>query len=55
MYQLMPDQLKMSIPPHWLSYVAVTSADEASAKAVSLGGTVLKDRRSTWAPTAAWR
>ena len=43
MYQLMPDQLKMSIPPHWLSYIAVASADEASAKAVSLGGTLIKD------------
>jgi predicted enzyme related to lactoylglutathione lyase len=41
MYQLMPDQLKRSIPPHWLSYVAVSSADEASARAASLGGTVI--------------
>ena len=42
MYQLMPEQLKMSIPPHWLSYIAVASADEASAKAASLGATVIK-------------
>ena len=40
MYQLLDDQLKHVIPPHWLSYVAVNSADEASAKAASLGGTV---------------
>jgi len=42
MYQLMPDQLKMSIPPHWLSYIAVASADETSAKATALGGAVIK-------------
>jgi predicted enzyme related to lactoylglutathione lyase len=29
------------IPPAWVLYVAVTSADESSAKAASLGGTVL--------------
>ena len=28
MYQLMDDQLKMKVPPHWMSYVAVTSADD---------------------------
>ena len=31
------------IPPHWLSYVSVTSADESAAKAKELGGTLLKD------------
>lgn len=41
MYQLMDDQLKMGVPPHWLSYVAVASADEAAAKVTSLGGTVI--------------
>lgn len=41
MYQFMPDQVKMGIPPHWLSYVAVASADETSAKAASLGGTIV--------------
>ena len=41
MYQLMDDQLKMGVPPHWLSYVAVASADDAAAKVTSLGGTVV--------------
>lgn len=41
MYQLMDDQLKLGVPPHWLSYVAVVSADDAAAKVTSLGGTVI--------------
>jgi uncharacterized protein len=41
MYQLMPDQLKMGVPPHWLSYVAVTDADAAAARATALGGKVV--------------
>ena len=41
MYQLMPDQLKLGIPAHWLSYVAVTDADTWSAKATALGGKVV--------------
>jgi hypothetical protein len=32
---------KMGAPPHWLSYVAVTNADEAAKKAKTLGGKVL--------------
>jgi uncharacterized protein len=28
-------------PPHWISYVAVSSVDEASARAMELGGTVV--------------
>ena len=35
MYQLMDDQLKMNVPPHWMSYVAVASADETVAKVKS--------------------
>jgi predicted enzyme related to lactoylglutathione lyase len=30
-------------PPHWNSYVAVASADQAAAKAKSLGGTILAE------------
>lgn len=37
LYQLNPDQKKMGIPPHWLSYVAVASVDEATKKANALG------------------
>ena len=41
MYQLMDDQLKAGVPPHWMSYIAVASADEAAAKVTSLGGTII--------------
>lgn len=41
-YSLMPDQQAMGIPPHWLLYVAVTSADETAAKVVPAGGKILK-------------
>lgn len=41
MYKLMPDQEKQGVPPNWLSYVAVASADESVAKAQSLGATPL--------------
>lgn len=40
MYQQGPDQ--EGIPPHWLSYVAVSSADAAAEKAASLGANVAK-------------
>ncbi len=40
LYKLFPDMLKMGVPPNWLSYVSVTSADDACEKAKSLGGTV---------------
>jgi predicted enzyme related to lactoylglutathione lyase len=41
MYQLMDDQLKQGVPAHWMSYIAVASADEAAAKATSLGGSII--------------
>jgi predicted enzyme related to lactoylglutathione lyase len=37
-YGLMEDQKKNGVPPHWLTYIAVTNADEIAAKAGSLGG-----------------
>jgi predicted enzyme related to lactoylglutathione lyase len=40
-YTLMPDQAQHGVPPHWGTYVAVTGVDEATAKAKSLGATVL--------------
>src|SRR6185295_112641 len=43
LYQLMPDMVKQGIPPHWLSYVFVTSADETAAKAKELGATLMKE------------
>jgi uncharacterized protein len=41
LYQLNAEQKSQGIPPHWLTYVAVTNADETAARAVELGGTVL--------------
>jgi len=38
---LQPDQQKQGVPPHWMTYIAVTSADDAAAKAASLGGKVI--------------
>jgi predicted enzyme related to lactoylglutathione lyase len=36
-YQLMKDQLEAHVPPHWMLYIKVDSADTAAAKAVQLG------------------
>jgi uncharacterized protein len=38
-YRLRADQ--KGVPPHWLVYVRVASADDAAARAKELGGTVL--------------
>jgi predicted enzyme related to lactoylglutathione lyase len=38
---LQPEQKAHGIPPHWMTYIAVESADAAAEKAASLGGTVL--------------
>ena len=43
LYQLTSDMTSKGIPPNWMSYVAVTSADETAAKAKELGGTLLQD------------
>lgn len=43
LYQLMPEMKAQGIPPHWLSYVSVTNADETAAKATEAGGTVMKE------------
>ena len=41
LYQLDPERIAQGTPPHWLSYVLVTSADESAAKAKELGATLL--------------
>ena len=41
LYKLMPDMVAQGVPPHWLSYVAVTSADETAEKAKAAGATVM--------------
>ena len=37
------EQQSQGIPPHWLSYVSVASADEMAQKARSLGGQVIAE------------
>jgi uncharacterized protein len=37
-YPLMKEQLDAHVPPHWMLYIKVESADAAAAKAVQLGG-----------------
>ncbi|CAN5814840.1 VOC family protein [soil metagenome] len=40
----MPEEMtSQGIPPNWLSYVSVKSADETADKAKSLGGTLMKE------------
>jgi uncharacterized protein len=39
-YTLQPDMLAAGVPPHWMLYVAVASADDAAAKAKELGAKV---------------
>jgi predicted enzyme related to lactoylglutathione lyase len=43
LYEQGDDQRKAGVPPNWLSYVSVASADESTAKAKSLGGKVMKE------------
>jgi len=43
LYELTPDMQSQGTPSHWLSYVAVDSADAASKKAATLGGRVVVD------------
>jgi predicted enzyme related to lactoylglutathione lyase len=40
-YTLRPDQRSRGVPPHWLLYIAVESADSAVQRAAELGGQVL--------------
>ena len=41
--ELMPDMKAQGIPPNWLSYVSVDSADESAEKAKAAGATLLKE------------
>ncbi|HVT05709.1 MAG TPA: VOC family protein [Thermoanaerobaculia bacterium] len=41
MYGLMPDQKAQGVPPNWLTYVGVVSADDTVGKALGLGATAL--------------
>jgi predicted enzyme related to lactoylglutathione lyase len=43
LYKMPPDMTSQGIPPNWLSYALVASADESAAKAKELGGTLMKE------------
>jgi len=43
LYEITAEMKSEGIPPHWMSYVSVANADQASTKAKSLGGTVFRD------------
>jgi len=38
---LQPEQKAHGVPPHWMTYIAVDSADAAAEKAASLGGKIM--------------
>ena len=42
-YELMSEQRAQGVPPHWLSYVSVASADDTAAKAKASGATLMKE------------
>jgi predicted enzyme related to lactoylglutathione lyase len=41
LYKMLPEQASQGMPPNWLCYVSVASADEAGRKVRELGGTVV--------------
>ena len=41
LYKLMPDMVTQGIPPHWMSYVAVSDADASVEKAKAEGATIM--------------
>ena len=43
LYHMPGEMTSQGIPPHWLSYVSVASADETAAKAKALGATLMKE------------
>jgi predicted enzyme related to lactoylglutathione lyase len=43
LYEMSPEMKAQNVPPHWLSYVAVESADAAAKKAATLGGKITMD------------
>ena len=43
LYELSSEMLQQGLPSHWLSYISVTNADEATAQAIAAGGSVMKE------------
>jgi predicted enzyme related to lactoylglutathione lyase len=40
-YTMREDMQKAGVPPHWMPYITVESADDSAKKAASLGGTLV--------------
>ena len=36
-----PEQRAQGVPPHWMIYIAVESADDAASRVAQLGGKLL--------------
>jgi hypothetical protein len=43
LYRMPAQMLQQGMPPHWMCYVSVSSADEAATKVKALGGTVVAE------------
>ncbi len=43
LYKMPSEMASQGIPPNWLSYASVTSADDSAAKAKELGATLMKE------------
>lgn len=41
LYQMPSNMLEQGVPPHWLNYISVANADEATAQAKASGGAVM--------------
>jgi uncharacterized protein len=42
-YTMFPEQRSQGVPPNWMLYISVASADDAAKRTKQAGGTVLKD------------
>jgi len=40
-YTMRPEQRAQAVPPHWMIYISVESADDAASRAAQLGGKVV--------------
>jgi predicted enzyme related to lactoylglutathione lyase len=43
LYKMPSEMTDHGVPPHWMSYISVSSADESAAKAKELGATLMKE------------
>ena len=52
-YTMFAEQRSQGVPPNWMLYISVNSADDAAKRAKTAGGTVLKDALTS-ASRAEW-